>query len=122
MEKKEMTCDLCGEEIKTNNFGGYIDEAGEFCDAEAEQNVLAHARCGIDAGLKLVRWTTGDIAMEDKIRAIFTEHEITERSISSLPHIISELKDLMDEAWFLGAHHAVCNEWDEVDLLNHIEK
>lgn len=60
--------------------------------------------------------------MEDKIRAIFTEHEITERSISSLPEIIEKLTKIAQDAWDDGAHHAVCNDWDEEDLLIHWEK
>lgn len=47
-----MGCDLCGEEIENDANGFSIEETGEFTGNEGEA-VVAHAQCGLDAGLSL---------------------------------------------------------------------
>lgn len=42
-------CELCGEEI---DYESTVDPGGEFHDPEKEGAVIAHAQCGLDAGLE----------------------------------------------------------------------
>ena len=50
---KPVECGLCGEEIETDEWGSYAEEAGEFWDESKGDSVLAHAQCGLDAGMGL---------------------------------------------------------------------
>ncbi|WP_160161187.1 hypothetical protein [Actinomadura sp. K4S16] len=51
MDEDYRTCELCGERIKTDAHGFPIEEAGEF--TKGDDSVIAHAQCGLDAGLEL---------------------------------------------------------------------
>jgi hypothetical protein len=50
---KPVECGLCAEEIETDEWGSYAEEAGEFWDESKGDSVLAHAQCGLDAGMEL---------------------------------------------------------------------
>lgn len=47
----DNTCEICGEPIKTDAYGMYLEEVGEF--VAEDSSVIAHAQCGIDAELPL---------------------------------------------------------------------
>ncbi len=51
-----MTCGLCGESIPEEpNMPGmarFDVEMGEFWNPETQDSVVAHASCGLDAGLE----------------------------------------------------------------------
>ena len=46
-------CKICGEEIDRSSPLPSKNEAGEFIDRATGRHVIAHAQCGIDAGLEL---------------------------------------------------------------------
>jgi hypothetical protein len=46
-------CEICEEELEIDEHDMYLDEVGEFWDTTKNTGVLAHAQCGIDAGLPL---------------------------------------------------------------------
>lgn len=48
-----MSCEICGEPIRTDQFGDYAEETGEFWDEERGNSLIAHAQCGLDAGLDI---------------------------------------------------------------------
>ena len=50
---KPVECGLCGEEIGTDEYGHYTEDAGEFWDESKDDSVLAHAQCGLDAEMEL---------------------------------------------------------------------
>jgi hypothetical protein len=50
-----MNCGVCGEEIPQDVMGNYEAEVGEFFDLAKpdDPSILAHADCGINAGLEI---------------------------------------------------------------------
>lgn len=46
-------CGICGETIPRDKFGYPEVEVGEFWDPKANDSVIAHAQCGLDAELEL---------------------------------------------------------------------
>lgn len=46
-------CDICGEPYDQTSSRPSMNEVGEFWDPEKNDSVVAHAQCGIDAGLEL---------------------------------------------------------------------
>lgn len=49
----DNTCEICGEPIKTDKHGMYLEDVGEFWDEDQDTSVIAHAQCGIDADLEM---------------------------------------------------------------------
>lgn len=47
-----MDCEICGERIKMRG-AMYLDEVGEFWDADNDTSLIAHADCGLSANLEL---------------------------------------------------------------------
>ncbi|GAA4082889.1 hypothetical protein [Actinomadura miaoliensis] len=53
-----MDCELCGEEIKTDEYGFPVNQAGEEVSEFIDPNnptrtVLGHFQCAMDAGLRM---------------------------------------------------------------------
>jgi len=48
-----MDCEICGERIPLDRWGFPRGEVGEFVLADGSDNVIAHAQCGLNAGLEL---------------------------------------------------------------------
>lgn len=48
-----VQCELCDELIKVDKYGNYLEEVGEFWDESKQDSFIAHAQCGLDAGLPL---------------------------------------------------------------------
>jgi hypothetical protein len=52
MKRCRMNCEVCGEWIKMDADGGYLEAVGEFWDPThpEKESVIAHADCGIAKG------------------------------------------------------------------------
>ena len=46
-------CGVCGESLRVDRSGMYLEEVGEFWDEEAQTSVVAHGQCGIDAEMQM---------------------------------------------------------------------
>lgn len=45
-------CDICGEPYDVNDGRASLSDIGEFWDPEIDDSLIAHAQCGISAGLE----------------------------------------------------------------------
>jgi len=54
IEMEILRCAVCEEIIPTYDHGMYREvDVGEFWDDDAQDSIIAHAECGISAGLDL---------------------------------------------------------------------
>ena len=51
--KKYPCCGLCGERFQVGSNGMYAEEVGEFWSEVKQDSVIAHAECGINAGMEM---------------------------------------------------------------------